>query len=136
MSAVLLNSGTKIKINKKSAQPHVKETVIKARMQSQSEIKSISETSRTEERNDEEAREERRATGRSVAIVIFLSLMCLAIYHVFDRKTTILASVGSNLILTTENENNFIIIIFCLDFGASNHFIWIHILRYSHQQSG
>lgn len=39
------------------------------------------------------AREERKATGRSVAIVIFLCLMCLAIYHVIQRKTTILAGV-------------------------------------------
>ena len=58
--------------------------------------KTISETPQEEEKNEEEeeAREERKATGRSVAIVIFLSLMCLALYHVVQRKTTILAGVS------------------------------------------
>ncbi|XP_070500968.1 uncharacterized protein [Chironomus tepperi] len=49
-----------------------------------------------EEKVEEEteiAREERKQTGRSIAIIIFLSLMCLALYHVIQRKTTILAGV-------------------------------------------
>lgn len=46
--------------------------------------------------NTETAREERKATGRTVAVVIFLCLMCLAIYHVIQRKTTILAGVSCN----------------------------------------
>ncbi|KAL7038871.1 hypothetical protein ACKWTF_009723 [Chironomus riparius] len=49
-----------------------------------------------EEKVEEEteiAREERKATGRSIAIIIFLSLMCLALYHVIQKKTTILAGV-------------------------------------------
>ncbi|KAG5682265.1 hypothetical protein PVAND_011629 [Polypedilum vanderplanki] len=45
------------------------------------------------EEDTEKAREERKQTGRSIAIIIFLSLMCLALYHVIQRKTTILAGV-------------------------------------------
>lgn len=56
-------------------------------------LESIQETPKDED-DTEVAREERKATGRSVAILIFLCLMCLALYHVVQRKTTILAGVG------------------------------------------
>lgn len=56
-----------------------------------SELKPVSDQPPEDE---EDKREQRRATGRSVAIVIFLSLMCLALYHVIQKKTTILAGVS------------------------------------------
>lgn len=59
-----------------------------------SEIKSTADSPPAEVKDDEESRDKRRATGRSVAIVIFLSFMCLALYHVIQRKTTVLAGVG------------------------------------------
>lgn len=58
------------------------------------EIKSTADSPTAEVKDDEESRDKRRATGRSVAIVIFLSFMCLALYHVIQRKTTVLAGVG------------------------------------------
>lgn len=45
------------------------------------------------EENTEKAREERRATGRTIAIIIFVVLMCTAIYHVIQKKTTVLTGV-------------------------------------------
>jgi hypothetical protein len=42
----------------------------------------------------EKAREERKANGRKISFVIFVSLMCLALYHIVQRKTTILAGVS------------------------------------------
>lgn len=94
MSAVLLSSGTKKETAKRPTKilpPN--ETAIKV-SQSQSDMQSALETPQEEDRNDEEAREERKATGRSVAIFIFLSLMCLALYHIVQKKTTILAGVS------------------------------------------
>lgn len=38
-------------------------------------------------------KEERRTTGRMVAIVAALFLLCIAIYHAWIRKTAILAGV-------------------------------------------
>lgn len=46
------------------------------------------------EENTEKAREERRATGRTIAIIIFVVLMCTAIYHVIQKKTTVLTGVS------------------------------------------
>lgn len=40
--------------------------------------------------------EERKATGRTIAIVIFLSVMCVALYQVVQRRKTALAGVSKN----------------------------------------
>lgn len=59
-------------------------------------IKAEPSIDKPEDEDDEDSREEeRRATGRSIAIVVFLSLMCLALYHVIEKKTTVLAGVSS-----------------------------------------
>lgn len=50
------------------------------------------------EENTEKAREERRATGRTIAIIIFVVLMCTAIYHVIQKKTTVLTGVSPCII--------------------------------------
>lgn len=50
----------------------------------------------TAEENTEKSREERRATGRTIAIVIFVILMCTAIYHVIQKKTTVLTGVRAS----------------------------------------
>lgn len=89
MSAILFNSGATTKIG--IVQPQ-KETKIKI-VQTHSKLEAPPEPLQEENRDDEESREERKATGRSVAIFIFISLMCLALYHVIQKKTTILAGV-------------------------------------------
>lgn len=79
MSPILVNAGTSNLVNTGSITPC-----------DHSEIKN--------EEDIEDAREERKATGRSIAIIVFISLMCLALYHVIERKKTILAGVSNNLI--------------------------------------
>lgn len=102
MSSILLNSGAAKKIITTKVEKPINESDKKKTVsqQSRSEIKvgDRLENVREQDEIDDEAREERKATGRSVAIVIFLSLMCLALYHVVQRKTTILAGVGDKLL--------------------------------------
>lgn len=103
MSAILINSASSSKTSKefpsgikeKPKKIKVKEKEVDKIKEKDIKTESLEESPGPgEEVNDEEAREERKATGRSVAIVIFLSLMCLALYHVIQRKTTILAGVS------------------------------------------
>lgn len=84
MSPILINSST----NNAPASSSFHQKKL-----SQNDLESTLEAA-NEDPHTEIAREERKATGRSVAIVIFLSLMCLALYHVIQRKTTILAGVS------------------------------------------
>lgn len=42
---------------------------------------------------DFNSQEERRTTGRFVAVIVALSLILLALYHAWIRKTAVLASV-------------------------------------------
>lgn len=87
MSPILINSTSNVSVP----------NTVKVKKYSKSEVESVmssSEDGVKTEAEIENAREERKATGRSVAIIIFLSLMSLALYHVIERKTTILAGVS------------------------------------------
>lgn len=101
MSAILINpassratSELSSGLKDKPKKIKVKEKDVDKNKDKEIKTDSLVEESPGEVKNEEEAREERKATGRSVAIVIFLSLMCLALYHVIQRKTTILAGVS------------------------------------------
>lgn len=72
-------------------------------LQQQQKQESSSTDNKTEEIDDGEAREERKATGRSIAIGIFIALMFLALYHVIQKKTTILAGVSFFFLLHMSN---------------------------------
>lgn len=92
MSPILINTGT---TNLTTTSPTVGTKKVKKPM---SEVEPTLEQSQVISKSDEEteeAREERKATGRSIAIIIFLSLMCLALYHVVQRKKTVLAGVST-----------------------------------------
>jgi hypothetical protein len=69
---------------------------------SQSDLESTVE----EEPTVQKARDDRKATGRSIAIIIFVSLMCLALYHIFHKKTSVLA--GVSLALVVEHLESFL----------------------------
>lgn len=84
-----VNSGLKEKPKKII----VKEKDVERKKDKEIKTDSIDEST-GEVEDEEDAREERKATGRSVAIVIFLALMCLALYHVIQKRTTILAGVS------------------------------------------
>lgn len=79
MSPILINAQTSgvtpPKAVKKSSQSDLESTV-------------------DDEAKVQKARDERKSTGRSIAIIIFLSLMCLALYHIFQKKTSVLAGVS------------------------------------------
>ncbi|CRK96620.1 CLUMA_CG009880, isoform A [Clunio marinus] len=85
MSPIIINSGTS-NITP-SSKAHRKDSPNKEKNHE------LSDEEQKLEEGTEKAREERKATGRSIAIIIFLSLMCLALYHVIKKKTTILAGV-------------------------------------------
>lgn len=55
---------------------------------------SVQSEDKTEE-STEKAREKRRATGRTITIIIFVIVMCTAIYHIIQKKTTVLTGVSS-----------------------------------------
>lgn len=95
MSPILINSTSNVTANATAFPKKLKK--------SPSDVESTVSLSRDSIKNEEteEAREERKATGRSIAIVIFLSLMCLALYHVVQRKKTVLAGVSSFTIWTS-----------------------------------
>lgn len=84
MSPILVNTGTYV-----PPSPMVKQKKV-----GKSDVVSSFDPPQDEKKNEVEAREERKATGRTIAIIIFLCLMCLALYHVIQRKTTILAGVS------------------------------------------
>lgn len=94
MSPIIVNAGTS------SLSSHMVNTRKNPLSPEEPDLVSHGET--TDEQKSaadtEKAREERKATGRSIAIMIFISLMCLALYHVVQRKTTILAGVSRHLV--------------------------------------
>lgn len=103
MSPILINAGTSnqssatssIWANTDDAKLNKKKKKIKDEVKlSQSKPEVVPVVEEKSEEEIERAREERKATGRTIAIVIFLSLMCLALYQVIQRKTTILAGVS------------------------------------------
>lgn len=88
MSSILINSTAKVVKMPKS--------IKKDEVEPNHQNPESPEGAEKNEEQTEEAREDRKATGRSIAIIIFLSLMCLALYHVVQRKTTVLAGVSFN----------------------------------------
>lgn len=83
MSPIIINST----VNNNLSKPKIKNKEVP-------EVEPTVEDEGKSDENIEKAREERRATGRTIVIIIFVVLMCTALYHVIQKKTTVLTGVS------------------------------------------